>query len=206
MTVGQKMGRRLWEWGAMEPRGRWKGPEHGCEARQGHGAAVGWGELGGCGMGSMGRQWEGDMGRLWDGGIGWLWDWEGTAGLREERGHCVSGTRHGHGVARLPGRGREPCLEALGKQLCGTGRRMAGPRGRTDSEPKCLCGAAPPCPNSSPCPNPRRGTRPKTCSQSEGRRAVTSAVTRQTPVRRVPFGTCPLAGQCPLPPDSGDRE
>lgn len=72
VTVGQKMGRRLWEWGTVEPRGLWKEPEHGCEARQRQGVAVGWRQLGGRGMGGMRRQRERDVRRLWDGGIGWL--------------------------------------------------------------------------------------------------------------------------------------
>lgn len=41
VTVGWKIGRKLWQWDTVELRGPWKGPEHVCEARQGHGVAVG---------------------------------------------------------------------------------------------------------------------------------------------------------------------
>lgn len=140
VTVGQKMGRRLWEWGTVEPRGLWKEPEHGCEARQRQGVAVGWRQLGGRGMGGMGRQRERDVRRLWDGELG------GYEIGRARGGSGVKGvtvslgqprTRHGAGVARLTGCGREPWLEALeeAKPLslwgggCGTGRLMTWPWG-----------------------------------------------------------------------------
>lgn len=164
-------------------------------------------------------------GRQWDGGNWVAVGWEAWGGNgRGTWGGCGMGELGGSGIGRARrGCGRKGVTVSLGQDMAmgwpgsqgGAENRALRPWGssfvgraggwrghgaeRTLS-PSAFVGLRPRVPTRPHVPTPAGGHAPKTCRQSEGRRAVTSAVTRQTPVRRVPFGTCPLAGQCPLPP------
>lgn len=164
----------------------WDG-RHGVAVGGGHGAAVGGGNWVAMGLG----------------GPGWQ---------RDERDHCISGpsgTRQGDGVAGLTGWVREPWLEAPREAaLCegGCGIRQADDVAMEQErtlDPSGFVGLLPHVPTHPSVPTASGGHNPPSSPNFQpirSRGAVTSPVTRQTPAQRVPFGTCPPAGQSPLLP------